>query len=226
MSFFNRFVWIFVSPSRVFADIREERVSWWQPWVWLSIMYVIIGVFSLPIQRVLLELNEQGLTAEQLDQQLRMMDKFGLVQVASTPFVALALGAAVAGITYVLVSIISSQATFKKYFTITLYSGLVAGAAQIISVAIVRARGLDTIRSADDAMVSVGLRFLAPENNTVLKALFSSFEFFSLWSLFLIGMGLVHVFGMSRGQAILCVIPWWIIFFAMTLVGQIFGGMA
>jgi hypothetical protein len=225
MGFVNRLIWIFVSPSRVFEDIRRDTVSWWQPWVWQSIFYVAAGYLSLPVQRAVAALNRDGLPADQLDQQLELIDRFWWLQLTGTPPVLLLVGAALAGLTYVLVTILSPTAKFKQYFTITLYASIIGSISMLLSAVLVRMRGVETIRTAMEAQVSLGLGFLAPEGNPVLFAVLSSIEVFAIWSLVVLGMGLVKVFDMSRNQAIACVIPWWIIYVIMAIVGSAVGGL-
>jgi hypothetical protein len=225
MLFVNRLIWIFVSPSRVFSDIREGAVSWWQPWVWQSILYTIAGYVSLPAQRAVAELNLDDLPVDQFEQQLTMMDRLWWVQLAGTPPALLLLGAALSGLTYVLVTILSSKAQFKQYFTIALYAGTIGSLSMLLSSVLVRMRGVDTIRAATDAQVSIGLGFLAPEGNTLLFAILSSIDVFAIWSLAVLGLGLVRVFDMSRNQAVACVIPWWIIYVIMAIAATAFGGM-
>jgi hypothetical protein len=225
VSFFNRLVWIFVSPSRVFSDISEGRAPWWQPWVWQSILYVIAGLISLPIQRTVAELNLNDLPADQLQKQLELMDRFGWVQMAGTPFLLLLLGLLLAGVTYVLVTILSPQANFRKYFTLTLYVSIIGALSLIVGNVAVRMRGLDAIRTIEDSQITLGLGFLAPEGNTLVYGILSTINVFSIWSFVVLGMGLMAIFGMSRGNAIACVLPWWVIAVIFTVMGAAFSGM-
>jgi len=39
-------------------------------------------------------------------------------------------------------------------------------------------------------------------------------------------MGLRRVFGLSLGAAIACVIPVWLLYATMSILGEMFGGMA
>jgi hypothetical protein len=219
MQFVNQLVWIFTSPTRVFEDIREGRIPWWQPWIWLSLLTMVATVLSLPIQHAVTELNSE-MTQEQLD----TIARFGWLQVLGQPLFVLLQQLLFAGITYVLVTILSSAATFRRYFTLTLFMSMIVSLGAIISSAVVRMRGVDTIRTIKDAQVSVGLGFLAPEGSDVLYGLLSSIDVFTIWSLAVLGLGLMHIFGMSRGQAIACVIPWWLISAALVVVGVALSG--
>jgi len=222
MQFFQRIGWIFVSPSRVFDDIREGRVSWWQPWIVVSVVYLAVGYFSLPVQRTLVALNPKNIDPDLIDKQIDMMNRFGLIQVLSTPLLMLLVGGIVAGIAYALVTILANESSFRKFFALTWYASIVASVAQVISVAAVRARGLDAIESVSDTSVSASLKFLA-SGPGILQSLLSTVELFAIWSLVLVGMGLMRIFGLSRGQAIAAVIPWVVLYVAITLLGQMLG---
>jgi hypothetical protein len=223
MSLVNRLVWIFVSPARVFAEIREGNARWWQPWIWQSVIYLIAGYLSLPIQRAVMELNVNDLSPDDLAKQLEFMDRFGVLQILATPVLLLLFSLALAGITYVLVTILSSKANFRQYFTITLYASIIGALSMLVSTVVVRMRGVETIRVPEDAQVSLGLGFLVPEG--MWHAVLNSVEVFAVWSLILIGMGLMHVFDMTRKQAVACVIPWWVIIALFAIMGQAFGGL-
>jgi hypothetical protein len=49
---------------------------------------------------------------------------------------------------------------------------------------------------------------------------------FSIWGLFFLALGLVHVFDMSRARALAGVLPWWVLFVLLTIVGQLVGAIA
>jgi len=35
MGFFNRFIWVFASPGKLFDEIKDGRAPWWQASMWL-----------------------------------------------------------------------------------------------------------------------------------------------------------------------------------------------
>jgi len=224
MGFFNRLSWIFFSPARLFEDIKEGNAPWWQAWLWLSIIYVIVGYASIPINIALVEINPQNLSAEQVDQQLAFFEGIGKwVQIGATPVILLLVTLAVSGLVYILVSILSEKANFKKFFALSLYTSIVSSLANVIATLVVRMKGVDAIRTADDAKFSIGLRFLVPEEGALVKALLASIDFFAIWSFVLVVMGLMHLFEMTRRQAIYCIIPMWIIYVGMLLLGEVTG---
>jgi hypothetical protein len=225
MKFLRRIVWMFASPARVFDEIRENQVHWVQPWIILSVLYVVITWIGLPIQRALLELNPGDLPTEQLDRQMEMMDKYGFAQLVFAPALVLIMGLIVAGISYVLVTVLARAATFKQYFTLMLFTSIIGAAGYLVTTTVVRLRGVENIMAPADAQFSLSLRMLAPENSAALRGLLGTFEFFTIWGFILVVMGLQRIFGMSRGAAIACLVPVWLISAAVAIVGEIFGGM-
>jgi hypothetical protein len=225
MQFLRRLLWMFSSPARVFDDIKENRVHWVQPWLILSVLYVVITWIGLPVQRALLELNPGNLPTEQLDQQLEMVDKYGPAQLVFAPALVLIMGLILAGISYVLVTVLSRAATFKQYFTLTLFTSIIGAVGYLLTTAVVRLRGTENIMEPGDAQFSLSLRVLAPEDSAALKGLLGTFEFFAIWGFILLVMGLRRIFGMSLGAAIACLIPVWLISAALAIVGELFGGM-
>jgi hypothetical protein len=224
MGLFNRLIWIFVSPSKVFADIREGKAAWWEGWIWVTITGVIGAYFLLPVSMIVIEINEHGLPIEQVDAQLDFVEKWGTLLLATTPVAVLVQSLVVFGLGYILVSILSPVANFKKFFAIGLYSSIVANCSVLLTALVVRMRGLDAILTPGDAEFSLGLSFMAPEEGVLLKSLCTSIEFFSIWALVLVAIGLMRVFDMSRKNAIICVVPLWLLFFLQRLMSVLFGG--
>jgi hypothetical protein len=225
MNFLNRLAWIFVSPTRVFDDIKENRVRWVQPWILVSVLTMLVTWLALPVQRVVMEINALDLPSDQVDKQLEMMDRFGIVQIILVPAGVLMVSLVVAALSYILVTVLARTATFKQFFTLTLFTSVVSTMGQLVSTAIVRARGLDRIVEASDAELTLSLKLFAPEGNAALRGLLGSFEFFACWAFVLVAMGLMRIFGMSRGAAIGALVPMWIIYVAALIAAEKFGGM-
>jgi hypothetical protein len=223
-AFFSRAASIFISPSRVFADIERGRVSWWQPFIWFAVINMVVAYLSIPITLAVTRLNPNNLPQETLQDTVEKIEQFGLVGVVLTPVLILIMALIVSMIGYILVSIMSADSSFKKFFTLFMYSTIVASLTSFLSVIIVRFfRGVETIRSTADGSISFGLGFLAPPDNRFLEAIFKSFDLFSIWSLVLVAMGLIYIFKMTRNQAIICVIPLWLIGVVMLVIGSLFG---
>jgi len=134
----------------------------------------------------------------------------------------LIIGFVAAGISYPIVTMQSKEATFKKYFTLILFSNLIYALGYVIACVIIRMKGVDNISSPDDLKVSFSLRMLAPEASPVVKGLLSSIEFFSIWGLIIVMLGLKRIFNLRTGQAIACMIPLWLLYVALSIMGEVF----
>ena len=215
--FFQRFIQTYVSPGKIFDDIRESRVGWWQPWIWVSILFLIGGFLTIPAQHAVMMLNPK-MTPE-------MAEKMGSVayfQLIFAPAMVLIIGFLAAGISYPVVTMQSQEATFKKYFTLIVFSNLIYALGYVIACVMIRMKGVDNITSPDDLKVSFSLRMLAPEASPVVKGLLSSIEFFSIWGLTVVVLGLKRIFNLRTGQAIACVIPLWILYAGLSIMGEVF----
>lgn len=217
-AFFERLGWVFYAPSRVFDDIERDAVSWWQPWIWLGLLNMFATVISLPIQRLILEMNIQELPEETLQKILEYWTLIGVFEVVSAPIAAILVALVTGLIGYILISILATNSKFKQFFTLYLYASIVAAAGSLLSILIVRfVKGMESIRVPDDAVFSIGLSFLAPPESKLLGAVFSSIDLFAIWALVVVALGLMHIFKMSRNQAICCVIPFWLISVVMLM---------
>jgi hypothetical protein len=156
-----------------------------------------------------------------------MMEKaapFMYAPLVIAPAMALIVALMAAGISYVFVTMQSKEATFKKYFTLILFTNLVYSLGYLITAIILRARGVDSITSPEDLKISLSLRLFAPEANPVVRGLLSSIEFFSIWGLTLVVLGLKRIFNLRTGQAVACMIPLWVIYALLSVLGEVFSG--
>lgn len=225
MNVLQRFAWIFVSPARVFDDIRENRTGWVPAFLVVAVIYLAVTWIGFPIQRALIELNPTRLSAEELARQVETMDRFGLVsQMVFAPAIVLITALVVSGISYVLVTILSRESSFKQYFTLGMYTGIVPAAGYLLTTSLVRLRGVENIVEPDDARFSLSLRALAPEGGAALAGLLGSVEFFAVWGFILLALGLKRVFNMTTGAAVACLVPVWLIYAALAIIGEILGG--
>ena len=224
MSIFRNFTAIFVSPNKVFDQIREAQVGWWQPWLIVSVIMVIATVLMLPIQSAMIESNPELMAGGNADNAESMMKIAQIVQVVMSPVIVLVAALIVTAISYVMVTLMSKEATFKKYFTLILFADVVASVGFIATILILRARGIDTISSPEDMKAGLSLRMLAPDAGPVVSGILGSVEFFAIWGFALIAAGLRRMFGFSLGAAIACCIPLWLMYTLFTVVGEIFQG--
>lgn len=202
--------WTLTSPKRLYADIASGS-HWAEPWVWVSLISMLIAYLSVPVQMQLVRLNPQGRPIEEVEQTVAAMQKFGVLGVVSTPVIILITGLIVGGISYLLVSLLAEDSSFKKYFTLVLYANIPVALGQLLSTVMARMKGLESIRSVQDATAQFGPALLASPDQKILYPVLSSLDVFYIWFYALLAAGLVHIFRMSTRNAVLVVIPVWLL---------------
>jgi hypothetical protein len=223
--FFDRLGWIFYAPGRVFHDIERGAVSWWQPLIWLGLFHMLIAIVSLPIRRLLLEMNIQELPEDLLEKLIEYWSLLAVFEVITSPIAIFLVVLITGSIGYIFISIVAAKSNFKQFFTLFLYASIIGTVGGLLSMLVVRfVKGLQTIRSAEDATFSFGLGFLAPPDNALLEAVYTSFDLFAIWSLVIVALGLMHIFKMTRNQAIGCTLPFWLMSVVVVLLFSLFRG--
>lgn len=212
---------IFVDPVKVFARI-DAGLSWWKPYIFISIVTMAIGYLMLPFNQKAMQFTMQARSPEQAEQ----MKKYGPLGLIMIPIGIILVTLIVAGIAHVIINIMSSRSSFKKTLGLILYCGVISLVGQIITAVVVMGRGLDSIESMADMKVSLSLAALFPEMKGALAALLQSLGIFEIWGYVLLVLGVAAIFKISRKQAIVPVIPIWLVSFLMLLLGDKFQGGA
>jgi hypothetical protein len=224
-NFFTRFLWVFMSPKRLYADIAAGSAPWWQPWVWVSVISMVAAQISIPIQLQLARLNPADRPQEELEKGLEMMEKFGFLGVISTPVVILIASLIIVGISYLVLSMVAEEGRFKKYLSLYLYASIISTLGTLLGTGLALMKGVENIRSREDAMSSFGPAVLLPPGQKILHAvLATSLDVFQIWFFILLGAGLVSVFKLSKGAAAVVILPVWLVVLLMTLLGTQFSG--
>jgi len=225
MNIFQRLVGIFVSPKKVFADV-DAGAPWWEPWVWGSLLHMIIAYAVLPVQIRLFELTKDTKPPEQFEAELAKMQEFPIkyLGVITAPITILFVAVIFAALSFIAVSVLSERSNFKKHLAIYLWSSLVASVGVLLSNIIVRMKGLETVRSYRDALAPFGPAALLPEGGKIWFALLSTLDVFAVWFYVLMAVGVTQVFRMSRSASLLVVVPIWLLSILIALIGVRYGG--
>ncbi len=221
---FDRVIRMYYAPQGVYDEIRDQDVSWVPAWVWVSILATVAAFIMAPINAELLELNPQNLPADELDTIVENTEKWGWIQYVITPGLILLVSVIFAGISYVAVAMATQLANFKKWFVMTMYSSVISTVAVLFGAIMVRSRG-ESIRGPEDAAFSLSLSFLAPDANPFVHGFLQSLEFFSIWAMVVLAIGLMRVFSMSLNKAILCIIPVYLISLVSLVIGAALGAL-
>ena len=221
--FWRSILEIFTDPMKVFARV-DAGLTWWKPFILVAVVSMALTYVTLPLRRRLIEISLQGRPEDQIQKALEGYDKFGPLSLIAVPITLIIVYLIIAGIVHLVINIMSSRSSFKKTLSLLLYCGLITLVEQIIASIIVRGRGVEGIESAADLTMSFSLAPLFPSVTGPLAALMQSVGVFQIWYYVVLAVGIAAVFKISRKQAIIPVIPVWLISFVMLLLGTKFSG--
>lgn len=214
---------IFIDPMKVFKRIGVG-LAWWKPFVLSCVLAIVIAWLMLPFRRAILELNVTGMEQEELARALEAFDRFGVIGIISVPFVLILTILIITGIAHIVVAMMSSNARFKKTLSLINYANLVPILGQLISVAVLRARGIESVESAADLQMSFSLAAVFPGLGGFLQAFLESLGVFQVWFYILLILGVAAVFKVSRTKAVVVAVPIWLLSLVVTYLMKSFGG--
>jgi hypothetical protein len=199
LSFPERLLGVFISPTETFADVARK------PGFWAPLIAIVLGALAVietmvwkigPERIVRMSIEQSGrassMTPEQIDQAVRQGAKItGIVMhiagIAGPPIVLLI----IAGIGLLIVNVIlGAQAKFKTVFSLVCYADLVSLLGSLMGVAMILFGDLEHFNTENAVPSNVGF-FLNPlEVSKPLYSLASSADILSIWLLILLGVAL------------------------------------
>jgi len=214
---------IFVDPFKVFARI-DAGLSWWKPFVLVTVVSTFLSYLMIPFQKRLIELNPRGMGEEQLQQAVDGFDKFAPLTLITVPVFLIIVYLILAGIVHLAINILSTRSSYKKTLSLVSFCGIITLVEQIISTVVLRMRGIESMESAADMKFSLSLAPLLGEGQGLLNALLQSLSVFQIWYYVVLVLGIAAIFKLTRKAAIIPALPMWIIGVLMLWIGGKFGG--
>jgi hypothetical protein len=195
----GRLVRVLFSPGAVYDELKE-RPSFWVPWIVVSIVYAAINWFQRPFtQRI------QAMALEKAGQPVPTPGAVGaIVSVVLTPVGVLVLCAISAGIFYLLVSAMGGETSFKKMLTLVIFVFPITLIQTLLTVIVLHLRGVESIQSAGDLMVSFGADLLVPNDVQMgyfVRILLMGIGPLAIWSLAIQATGLQALAKLGKGGA-------------------------
>ncbi|MEZ5313048.1 MAG: YIP1 family protein [Thermoanaerobaculia bacterium] len=199
---------VLTGPERAFASLAR-RPRWWLPLLLVTALAVGLSVVVTPrldmrsIVRESLEKRGVEVSAEQLERQLEIAEKFGwigsLTQVVIQPVVILL----VAAVFLALLRMLGSDLDLKQSLAVASHGFLPMSVAALLSFPVVLSReSLSLAEVRAGGFLKSNLAFLAPEGTGAgLVSFLGSIDLFSLWAVALFAIGYRVVGRVSAAQA-------------------------
>ena len=116
---------IFIDPMKVFKRI-SAGLTWWKPFVVTAVIGMINGYLMIPFQVKRIELNPRDLPPEQLEAAIESTSKFGIYFLLLVPVGIVIVYFIIAGISHLMINLMTSKANFKKTLSLISYLGLIS----------------------------------------------------------------------------------------------------
>ncbi len=189
------------APRGVFEEQREKP-TFWLPWVVASVFFLALAFFAQPITRQMIQIQAaaSGRPVTPSAEQVGM-----IIALVSAP-VALLIGALIAAVVlYLVVMVTGAQARFKGLMTVSIFPVLITFLQQLISLLVLRSRGVETIQSTQDLQVSFGLDLITSPDfaqaHKALAAFLRGIGPFEIWALVITAIGLITLERVPKQKA-------------------------
>ncbi len=216
---------IYFAPSKVFTSLKEKP-QWLVPFIIVLVVVAVTAVVTVSLTREAIAerqeqvFEERGLSEEQIEQ-ARQFTSGPVIMISSAVSAAVITAAVLlifALVVNLFIPLFGGEGGFKMVFSVICFSALVtvpAAILKLIMIAITRS-----------PFVTTSLALLVPNlaKTSFVYQLLAGFDFFILWEMILVGLGISITNNvMKRNAYILVFLVWIISIFVGTGLGSIFG---
>jgi hypothetical protein len=225
MSQMQRVTSTFSAPSKTFQDIKAGNRSWWLPFVLFAVFgYILFAAITFKIGMQQVVDNQMHLNPKQEEKLAQappasreMTAKISLYVTEgvfiANPVLVLVIAAVISLVLWGTINFVfGGKASFGAVFAVWFFANLPGILKPILGTIVIFAGAApETFNIKAYAPTNVAA-FLNPlETNAALYALATSLDVVTIWTLFLMGMGLAIVAGVKRSSGYAAVFGWWII---------------
>ncbi|MCX7995245.1 MAG: YIP1 family protein [candidate division WOR-3 bacterium] len=208
----KNFINIFIKPSTVFTGIKEKP-DWFKPLAVVLISICIISLLNISTSRDLIiaqqieAMKERNMTDEQIEQ---------AVKFASGPFiyVSTVIGTIIsvsvilmifALLLNIFIPVAGGEGSYKLVFTVVSYAAMVKIPAYLLRWILIMIK--------NSLQVSTSLALFVPglPSKSFAFRLLASFDFFIIWEMILVAMGISITNNLKKENAYILVFAIWIV---------------
>lgn len=218
---FLKIVGIFSKPKETFVSI-DEKPNWFFPFIILiiiSIISLIITYHNIILPEQISRITEmRDLTEEQL---AKVKETIGgisglIISLVSVIFALPIFLFAKSGVLFVCSNIFGGETTFKKVLSVSSWALLVEALATVIKTPIM------LLKHSSEVVTSLALFFPYLSHESICFKFLNKFDFFTVWELALIGIGLGIVSKFSTKKGVIIVFSLWILWIIISVLGSKF----
>jgi len=213
----------FVAPSKTFADIRRSR-SWWLPFLIITIfgyIFTLTALNHVGIDRLVenaMKSNPksyekfQNLPAEQQVANLKITKTITTYAFYAGPVLTLLFTAITALLLWIGFNfILGGKSTYGTLFAVSIFAWLPGILKSLFGAAMAFFGDVEGFNINDPVGTNIGF-YLGNDSAAWLKSLLSSVDIFTLWILFLVGIGGAIVSNVKTKSGLMLVLGAWLLF--------------
>lgn len=203
---------IFTAPTRVFTGLKEKP-EWVKPFVIVLVVVALSSAFTVMLTKDTIitkqeeALRERGMSDEQVEQAKKFIQ-------GPLPVVLGGIGGAVftavllllfTVVLNLLVPVFGGTDAFKSVFSVVSFSALIMVPATVLKLIL--------IAITKSPYVTTSLALLAPnlEKTSFLYQLLAGFDFFVIWEMILVALGISIINGVKKQNAYILVFLIWLV---------------
>jgi hypothetical protein len=188
---------VLFEPTAVFERVREKP-RFLAPFLTLALVTVAITALQLPYTKAALA-AQFAQTPNMTPEQAQTGMKFAAIGIVVAPIVYGLFLLVNALILWVSTSVLGGEGKFTTLLSVTTYASITYMLFQLIGVVVLTMRGTGSITSMLDLQPSLGLDLLAPDAKGFTLGLLRGINPFTLYGLFLTGLGIAVTHKTSKG---------------------------
>ena len=216
---FSRLTGIIFSSSKTFEELNN-RPTWLVAFFTIGFGVILITFLISPfMMQAQTASMPSDMSLQQIENVLKFAKRFQIIGIVLSPLFLIIKFIFTSAILWLIIQLFS-EVDFKRMFSVVVHCGVILFLGSIITFIILKLRGLQSIKSAADVQVSLGLDLFIqnPDLNFPLKAFLSNINVFSVWWIILVGLGISIIAKISRTKATIITAFFWL-FSTMIQVG-------
>jgi hypothetical protein len=228
----QRLLYTFTAPSKTMADLRRNA-SWWVPWLLISLVSVAF-VFSLDkkigwaqVIETEIQSNPKGaerierLAPEQRDKMLKQQEMSARFVGYAAPVTTLLMLVVVAGVLLGMFNFgFGAKLNFKELMGVAAYGFLPSIISTLLMIVMMFFVEPESFDLKNPIATSAG--YFVPSTMPFLKTVLGAFDLFTLWTVFLLAVGVSSLSKVNKGVAFAAI---FVLFLLLKVAGAAIGSM-
>lgn len=212
---FSNLINIFATPTEVFLNLKEQP-RWFVAFVFISAVSIGVARFLAPAsEQIVINMFSEKIDEIQIQRSLATAKRLQYIAYAFTPVVLLLRWIIVASILYYLCLLlgVADPPRFRTVFAVVVYSEMILLLMAITNTLLLYARGIDSMRHLIDLQAIAGLDILLKDKSASIPlfVLLNSFNFFSVWYIVTLTLGISVVTSFSKLKSAILVSGVWLL---------------